>query len=218
MKRNFYSVAKILSAVLIFSNSVMPAVANKVPEANLTQISDKANDDALTAQMKQIEGAIKEGIAKASARYKAISDPQSFIASLPSKETVVKTKDAQKFREYGGLSEVYLFNNKVLQAESLRSWVVANAAEVLGADDPNPALIDSDFALFYYDSGNLSRAESLFKETMPLLEAAMSAKPDQVRNNLISVYAGLAEIAFNRGQKEEAQGFINKITQITPAQ
>jgi tetratricopeptide (TPR) repeat protein len=217
MSRNFYNVAKIVSFVLIFGNSVMPVAATKVPDANL-KISDKLSDEALAEQMKQFAVAIKGAIAGVSAKFKANADTEKLIASLPSKEAVVQTKDVQRFREYSGLSEIYLFNNKISQAESLRSWVVANAAKVLGADDPNPAVLDSDFGLFYYDSGNFSRAETLFKETMPRLEAQMSVKPDEVRNNLISVYAGLAEIAFNRGKKEDARRFLDKINQIAPAQ
>ncbi|MDR3616876.1 MAG: hypothetical protein P4L53_25185 [Candidatus Obscuribacterales bacterium] len=217
MSRNIYNVAAIVSFVLVVGNSVMPVAATKVPDANL-KLSDKLSDEALEEQMKQFAVAIKGAIAGVSAKFKANADTEKLIANLPSKETVVQTKDVQRFREYSGLSEIYLFNNKISQAEALRSWVVANAAKVLGADDPSPAVLDSDFGLFYYDSGNLARAETLFKETMPRLEAQMSTKPDEVRNNLISVYAGLAEISFNRGKKADARRFLDKINQIAPAQ
>lgn len=217
MNRKIQSAARLLSMALILGSSVMPVAATKVPEQSL-KTSQKLSDEDLGKQMQQFATAIKGAIAGVSTKYKASGDTEKLTAALPSKESVIQNKDVQHFRDYSGLSEIYLFNNKISEAETLRTWVLANATKILGSDDPAPAVLDSDFGLFYYDSGDLSKAEKLFKSSMPRLEARMTSKPDEVRNNLISVYAGLAEIEFNRGKKDEARRYLDKITHIAPAQ
>lgn len=199
------------------NEAIAPPAARQqqMKEADAQQPLTRWQAEQLGAQLHILDRAIAEGFEQAKQKYKSAPLSQMLSNALPPRSIVLKNKDKISFRRYGNLAELYLFNGKLLPAEDIRLWTLKNSDTVLGAQDPAPWLINSDFALYYYNKGEYEKAYHLFKEAIANLEKLKAvAQKNSSHNNLISAYAGIAEIAWKTGKKNEAIFYIRKIVNL----
>ncbi len=170
------------------------------------------------AVLKEMESVLLQSVVDIGTKYKTlVSQPDEYMAKLPSQEQVLQNKDQVNFKNYGGLSEVFLFHDKVQKAQELYDFTAKNSATVLGADDPLPGLVSGDFALYYYAKGNYAKAEPLFKAAATTMERAWTVQP-KLKDHLISAYLGLAEVYDKQGRKTEAADYLGKMIKLSKAQ
>ncbi len=171
----------------------------------------------LSRKMDNIRALVSDGLAQARANYLRYSPADAFLKKLPTQAAVLSGKDKQAFLSYGGLCEVYLFEGNEDKANELLEWVRANSASVLGPDDPYVGMIYNDFGLYYYKKSP-ELAESMLQKSLPILENADRDKRKARRENLLSVYAALALIDYNKGDFASSQRFVDKLKALTQQQ
>lgn len=182
--------------------------------------NDGANEAAEPIQdtqavLKEMESVLLQSVQDIGNKYKSlVSAPEQYMAKLPSQDEVLQNKDQVNFKNYGGLSEVFLFHDQLKKAQELYDYTARNSATVLGADDPLPGLVSGDFALYYYAKGDYAKAEPLFRQAATTMEKAYVTQP-KLKDHLISAYLGLAEVYDKQGKKTEAAHFLGKMIRLS---
>lgn len=143
---------------------------------------------------------------------KIVPDPAAYEKTLPAKAKIVSSKDIINLKNYGGLSEAYLFNNNdVKKAEEIFSWFNSTAPELLPPSDPYRACVEGDFAIYYYTSGQFPKAEAYLLDEIKELEARRTSAS---ANNLISAYICMALIRDKAGKTKEAADYAKKYVDL----
>lgn len=143
---------------------------------------------------------------------KIVPDPAAYEKTLPPKEKVASAKDATNLKNYGGLSEAYLYNTgDVKKAEELFAWFNQLAPNVFSASDPYRACVEGDFAIYYYTSGQYAKAEAYLLDEIKELEVRRTAASS---NNLISAYICMALIKDKAGKTKEAAAYAKKYVDL----
>jgi hypothetical protein len=144
-----------------------------------------------------------------------IPDPAAYEKNLPARDKVVSTKDVDNLKEYGGLSEAYLFADKTDKAEELRSWFAQSAKTILPPDETFTASVNGDFGIYYFDKGDFKKAEPLLVSSMKEFEAHLTPA---IYNNLLSDYICLALIRDKQGKKDDAVSYMRKLADLSTQQ
>jgi|688.fasta_scaffold490031_2 hypothetical protein len=150
--------------------------------------------------------------AAASFMKKAVPDPAAYEKSLPAKDIIESSKDAANLKNYGGLSEAYLYNNgDVKKAEELFSWFNSLAPKILPKADNYRACVEGDFGIYYFTSGQYAKAEAYLVDEIKELETKRTAAS---ANNLISGYICMALIRDKAGKTKEAADYAKKYVDL----
>lgn len=144
-----------------------------------------------------------------------IPNPLAYEKTLPSRDEVVSKKDSLNLRNYGGLSEAFLYADQVAKAEDIYLWFSKSSKQVLPQGETFPAAVTGDFGIYYFNQKNYPKAETLLLRSIADLEA--NASPS-VYNNMITNYLLLALIRDKQGKKEEAAAYTKKMIAITVKQ
>ncbi|MBP7861591.1 tetratricopeptide repeat protein [bacterium] len=137
-----------------------------------------------------------------------IPDPAEFEKKLPAIEEVLKNKDAMNLKNYGGLSEAYLFKGDEEKAEKLLKSVSEGAKEILPENDNFLAAVKGDFGLAYYLNNKYDKAETYLGDAVSQLEKHYQPA---LANNLVASYLCMTIIKDKQGKTEEAKGFAKKL-------
>ena len=137
-----------------------------------------------------------------------IPDPDEFAKKLPSIADVLKNKDAMNLKNYGGLSEAFLFKGDEEKAEKLLKSVADGAKEILPENDNFLAAVKGDFGLAYYLNNKYDKAETYLGDAVAQLEKHYQP---QLANNLVASYLCMTIIKDKQGKTEEAKGFAKKL-------
>jgi hypothetical protein len=144
-----------------------------------------------------------------------IPDPPGYEKKLPARDKVVSTKDVDNLKEYGGLSEAYLFSDKTDKAEELRSWFTQSAKTVFPPDETFTASVNGDFGIYYFDKKDFKKAEPLLLSSMNQFEAHLTPA---IYNNLLSDYICMALIRDKQGKKDDAVSYMRKLADLSAKQ
>jgi tetratricopeptide (TPR) repeat protein len=197
MKRFALSIA--LAAVSIVN--YVPALAQSIPpEECLKKV----------LALKPLEPAMMEP-AKA-ALHSLIPDPAAYEKTLPPLAKVISSKDSLNLKNYGGLSEAYLYSGNTSKGEGIFSQFSSHASEILGPNDSFSPGVVGDFALYYYFQNDFTKAEPLFLKATNALEKNQA--PERM-NNLVSDYMCLTFISNKKGNKAEAQKYAKKMVDLS---
>lgn len=137
-----------------------------------------------------------------------IPDPVEFEKKLPTIEDVLKNKDAMNLKNYGGLSEAFLFKGDEEKAEKLLKSVSDGAKEILPENDNFLAAVKGDFGLAYYLNNKYDKAETYLGDAVAQLEKHYQP---QLANNLVASYLCMTIIKDKQGKTEEAKGYAKKL-------
>ncbi len=137
-----------------------------------------------------------------------IPDPAEFEKKLPAIEEVLKNKDAINLKNYGGLSEAYLFKGDEEKAEKLLKSVSEGAKDILPENDNFLAAVKGDFGLAYYLNNKYDKAETYLGDAVSQLEKHYQPA---LANNLVASYLCMTIIKDKQGKTEEAKGFAKKL-------
>jgi len=146
------------------------------------------------------------------ALHSLIPDPAGYEKTLPPLAIVISTKDAVNLKNYGGLSEAYLYAGETSKGESIFSQFSTHANEILGANDSFPPGVTGDFALYYYFQNNYAKAEPLFLKASNDLEKNPAGER---LTNLVSDYMCLTFICNKKGNKADAQKYAKKMVDLS---
>jgi len=137
-----------------------------------------------------------------------IPDPDAFEKKLPTMEDVLKNKDAMNLKNYGGLSEAFLFKGEEEKAEKILKSVCEGAKDILPENDNFLAAVKGDFGLAYYLNNKYDKAELYLGDAVSQLEKHYQP---QLANNLVASYLCMTIIKDKQGKTDEAKGFAKKL-------
>jgi len=141
-----------------------------------------------------------------------IPDPQAYEKTLPPIEKVVSDKDKLNLKNYGGLSEAYLYSGDEATCQKLYSIFASNAKPILGPDDIFSAGVEGDIGLYYFNKQDYVRAAPFMTEAIAQLESHLTPANS---NNLVAAYMCMALIRDKAGDKTEAETYAKKSIDLT---
>jgi tetratricopeptide (TPR) repeat protein len=131
-----------------------------------------------------------------------------FEKKLPTIEEVLKNKDVMNLKNYGGLSEAYLFKGDEEKAEKLLKSVSEGAKDILPENDNFLAAVKGDFGLAYYLNNKYDKAETYLGDAVNQLEKHYQPS---LANNLVASYLCMTIIKDKQGKTDEAKSFAKKL-------
>lgn len=137
-----------------------------------------------------------------------IPDPAEFEKKLPTIAEVLKNKDAMNLKNYGGLSEAYLFKGDEEKAETLLKSVSEGAKNILPENDNFLAAVKGDFGLAYYLNNKYDKAEAYLGDAVTQIEKHYQPS---LANNLVASYLCMTIIKDKQGKTDEAKNFAKKL-------
>jgi hypothetical protein len=180
-----------------------PATASSAPQKDLGK------------KISHIRDMLHGGLSQAKANFTRFAPGDNYRKTLPAETAVLASKDQKAFQSYGGLSEVYLFDGEEDKANQVLTWLSANNASMLGAENPYLSLVYNDFGLYYWNKKSPDEAEKMLTQALPVLEKASQSDLEHLRGNMISLYGTLAVLYFDKDQKELAQYYFEKLKPLT---
>ena len=178
----------------------------------LAQTSRQTTEECL-AMARKLEASLPGLIATAKASiHTLVPDPAAYERVLPSMDKVIADKDGRNLKNYGGLSEAYLYAEQPAKAEQIRDSFISGAKKVLPKTDTFVAAINGDFAIYYFDKKDYKKAEPLFMSSIAEFEANPTPA---MANNLISDYLCMSLIKDKSGDKESAGMYARKLVALS---
>lgn len=141
-----------------------------------------------------------------------IPDAAAYEKTLPPIDKVIAEKDAKNFRNYGGLSEAFYYNDNADRGKELFSKFEANAESILGAEDTFLGLVKGDIGLYYYFQNDFANAETYILDAVSKLEPHLNAANS---NNVLSSYMALCLIYDKAGKQDKALAYATKAVDLS---
>ncbi len=163
--------------------------------------------------VRKMEVSLPSMIEAVKAQLKAmIPDPAAYEKTLPPMDKVSSSKDKVNLRNYGGLSEAFLFSGQKARADELYAFFTRNAKATLGPDETYSAAINGDFAIYHFSHKDYKQAEALFLSSISDFEKNLSPS---VYNNLITNYLCMSLIRDKQEKKDEAVSYAKKLIDLS---
>lgn len=141
-----------------------------------------------------------------------IPDAVAYEKTLPPIDKVIADKDAKNFRNYGGLSEAFFYNDNPEKGKELFSKFEENASSILGAEDTFLGLVKGDIGLYYYFQNDFANAETYILDAVSKLEPHLNAANS---NNVLSSYMALCLIYDKAGKQDKALSYATKAVDLS---
>lgn len=144
---------------------------------------------------------------------RSLNDPVKFESTLPSKEKVLETRDADRFKQYASLAEAYMWAGEKEKAEQIFSWCLKHNDAVLNQEDKYVnGVIGCNLAISYFTGKNYARAEELLKASAKALTER--SPRDEDWNYLITDYLLLTLISEQNSKVDEANSWAMKFAAV----
>lgn len=147
--------------------------------------------------------------------HNLVPSPEEYEKTLPAMSKVTVGKDRLNLKNWGGLSEAYLFAGKRTKAEALYKSFAQASKTVFEPTDTYLAAVEGDFGMVYFMDKNYAKAEPLLLDSIKSMEANLTYA---ISNNLISNYICMSLIRDKQGKTKEAANYALKYVELAKKQ